>query len=93
VSIHVPEQKVKPRKGHNLSWRREPVEVSHIRTAKLTEEIQSVEADNPLWLKMAGRLPPKQTKECMPPESHNRFASLLADEDITDQLHNPHPLS
>jgi hypothetical protein len=33
---------------------------------------------------MAGRIPLKQTKENMPPESHNRFATLLAYEEISD---------
>ena len=92
VSIDVPEQKVKPRKGNNLSWRKEPRAVSLIRTSQLTEDIQPVDPDNTLWQQMAGRLPLKPTKEHMPPESHNRFASLLADEEISDQLHNPQPL-
>jgi hypothetical protein len=48
VSIDVPEQKVKPRKGNTLSWRKEPVEISLLHTSKITEDIQAVEPDNPL---------------------------------------------
>ena len=93
VSVDVLEQKIKPRKGNNLGWRKEPVEVSRLRTLPPTEDIHAVEPDSTLWQKMAGRLPSKQAKEQMPPETHNRFASLLSEEDTSDQLHNPHLLS
>ena len=89
VSIDVPEQKVKPRKGHTMSWRREPRDVSILRTSQGTEDIQPVASDNTVWPRMAGRLPPNQTKEYAPPESHNRFSALLADEAPSDQLQNP----
>ena len=46
VSIDVPEQKVKPRKGNNMSWRKEPVEVSLIRASPNTEDMQPVEPEN-----------------------------------------------
>jgi hypothetical protein len=88
VSIDVPEQKVKPRK---VGWRKEHGEISLVRSLQITEEIQLVEQDNPQWLKMAGRLP-MQTKEQMPPESHNRFATLLEEEASSAQLQNPPPL-
>lgn len=88
VSIDVLEQKVKPRKGNHMGWRKEPVDVSLLRTSQATEEIQLVEPDNPLWQRMAGRLPLTQAKEHMSPESHNRFATLLEKEATSDQ----HPI-
>lgn len=85
VSIDVPEQKVKPRKGNNMGWRREPMEVTIICTSHMTEDIQVVAADLTLWQVMVGRLPILKTMEQMPPESHNRFASLLEEEAAEDQ--------
>ena len=79
LSIDVPEQKVKPRKGLHLTWRKEPPEVSTLLAERETDEIQAVDPDYPHWTKMAGRLPEKTT-EPAPPESHNRFASLLESE-------------
>ena len=84
VSIDVPEQKVKPRKGLHMSWRKEPTEVSNILAERVTEEIQAVAPDYTHWKKMAGRLPEKTTEHA-PPESHNRFASLLESEAALEQ--------
>ena len=79
VSIDVPEQKVKPRKGHNMGWRKEPLEVSKTRTSQLTEGIHLIDAEQSLWQLMAGKLPNLKAVEQTPPESHNRFATLLED--------------
>ena len=81
VSIDTPEHKVKPRKGFALGWRREPVEISSLRASQTTEDIQIVDADLTSWQRMAGRLPNMKTVDHPPPESHNRFASLLEEED------------
>ena len=78
VSIDAPEHKIKPRKGFQWGWRKEPVEVTLILASTNTEEIQVIKADHSHWQRMAGRLP-LQTFEQPPPESHNRFASLLED--------------
>ena len=83
VSIDTPEHKVKPRKGFQMGWRREPVEVSSLRTVSTTEDIQVVDPDSTLWQKMAGRLPNPPVEQ-HPPESHNRFASLLEEEESSD---------
>ena len=85
VSIDVPEQKVKPRKGHNMCWRKEPLEVSKTRTSQLTEGIHLIDAEQPFWQLMAGTLPNLKAIEQSPPEFHNRFASLLEDEAATVQ--------
>ena len=80
VSIDVPEQKVKPRKGNQMGWRRESREVSQILATLKSEEIQPFESDYTQWTKMARRLPNSKTFEQSSPESHNRFATLLENE-------------
>lgn len=84
VSIDVPEHKVKPKKGFQLGWRKEPVEISSILASQGTEDIQMIDSDHLIWLKMAGKLPNK-TADQHPPELHNRFASLLDDEVTSEQ--------
>ena len=84
VSVDVPKHKVKPRKGVNMGWRREPTEVSIVLTSTTTEEIQVVEPNHTLWKKMAGRLP-MTTTELSAPESHNRFVALLESEVVSEQ--------
>ena len=79
VSIDALEQKVKPRKGLHLSWRKEPPEISTLLAERAKDDIQMVDPDFPHWKKMAGRLPGKSNEQA-PPESHNRFASLLENE-------------
>ena len=85
VSIDVPEQKVKLRKGHNMNWRKEPLEVSTTRTLQLTEGIHLIDANQSIWQLMAGKLPNLKADDQPPPESHNRFATLLEDEVVTVQ--------
>ena len=85
VSIDVPEQKVKPRKGQHMGWRKEPVAISEVRNSLTTEEIHLVSPEHTLWQLMAGRLPGKKATEQAPPESHNRFATLLEDEVNSEQ--------
>ena len=85
VSIDVPEQKVKPRKGYHMGWRKEPVAISEMRNGSTTEEIHPVAPDHTLWQLMAGKLPSKKATEQAPPESHNRFATLLEDEVTSDR--------
>lgn len=85
VSIDVPEQKVKPRKSHSMSWRKKPEEVSIARMLPVTEDIQPIATDLTTWQTMAGRLPGKKANEQTPPESHNRFATLLEDEANSDR--------
>jgi hypothetical protein len=84
VSIDTPEHKVKPRKGFQLGWRREPEEISVILTTLGTEDIQIIDSTHLLWQKMAGKLPNVRSVD-HPPEAHNRFASLLGDETPLDQ--------
>lgn len=79
VSIDTPEHKVKPRKGFQLGWRKEPEEISTLLASPGTEDIQIIDSDQLLWQKMAGKLPSMKSAD-HPPESHNRFASLLGDE-------------
>ena len=83
VSIDVLEQKVKPRKGNNMGWRKEPMEVSTIRASQLIEDIHLIEAEQTLWQSMAGLLPTLKATDQAPPESHNRFATLLEDEVVS----------
>ena len=85
VSIDVLEHKVKPRKGYHLGWRKEPVAISEVRKLPTTEEIHLVAPEHTLWQLMAGRLPNKKADEQAPPESHNRFATLLEDEVTSGQ--------
>ena len=85
VSIDAPEHKIKPRKGLHMGWRREPVEISQILNTPVTDEIQVFESDHTHWQKMAGRLPQSKANEQFAPESHNRFATLLDDEDVPAQ--------
>lgn len=85
VSIDAPEHKIKPRKGFHLGWRKEPVEVSSILTTQGSEDIQVVDTDHYIWQRMAGRLPSTKNTDQHPPESHNRFASLLEEEAASDQ--------
>lgn len=84
VSIDVPEHKVKPRKGFQLGWRKEPVEISAILASQGSEDIQTIDPDQHVWQKMAGKLTHKNSDQ-PPPESHNRFASLLDDEVTSNQ--------
>lgn len=85
VSIDVPEHKVKPRKGNNVGWRREPVEISATLASNNTVDIQVVESENSLWKSMAGRLSSLKNVDPSPPEFHNRFATLLDEEASSDQ--------
>ena len=85
ASIDVLEQKVNPRKGNNMGWRREPVEISSTLVSHTTEEIHFVESHHTLWQRMAGRLPSLKDIDSPPPESHNRFATLLDEEASSDQ--------
>ena len=80
VSIDVPEQKVKPRKGNNMGWRKEPLEVSALRASQQFENIQLIASEQTLWQSMAGLLPKTKATDQTPPESHNRFATLLEEE-------------
>ena len=82
VSIDVPEQMVKPRKGINLGWRREPAEITTILKAQVTKAIQVVTDEH--WKKMAGRFSGKDEDDHAPPESHNRFSTLLDADSSSD---------
>lgn len=68
-----------------MGWRKEPAEVTLVRTLPKTEEIHLVDPDNPHWQLMAGRIPDMKANEQWPPEFHNRFATLLEGEAIMDQ--------
>lgn len=82
VSIDVLEQMVKPRKGINLGWCREPAEITVILKAQVTDAIQVVADEH--WKKMAGRLSDKDEDDQAPPESHNRFSTLLDEDSSLD---------
>lgn len=60
------------------------MEISSILASQGTEDIQMIDSDHLIWLKMAGKLPNK-TADQHPPELHNRFASLLDDEVTSEQ--------
>ena len=85
VSIEVPEHKIKPRKGFQMGWRREPPEISPTLATLMTDEIQSVDPNHTHWTRMARRLPNMKTSEQSSPESHNRFATLLENEAALEQ--------
>lgn len=85
ASIDVPEQKVKPRKGNNLGWRKEPADVSLARTRQHSEEIHLVDPNHNYWQHMAGRIPTLRVHKQTPPESHNRFATIVEEEATLDQ--------
>ena len=61
------------------------MEISQILNTPVTDEIQVFESDHTHWQKMAGRLPQSKANEQFAPESHNRFATLLDDEDVPAQ--------
>ena len=88
VSIDAPEHKIKPRKGLQLGWRKEPVEISSMLASQGTEAIQVIESNCFSWQRMAGRLPNMKNNDRHPPESHNRFASLLDEEPALVQYPN-----
>lgn len=80
VSIDVLEHKVKPRKGLHMGWCSELAEVSLLLASQPTEDIHAVDLEYTHWTKIAGRLPNLKTLNPSSPESHNRFATLLANE-------------
>jgi len=80
VCVAVTEQKVKPRKGKNLGWRRVSPEIQSSLRANETEEIQTISEDHAQWQEMAGHLSKSHTTPQAPPESHNRFAALIEEE-------------
>ena len=61
------------------------MEVSTIRASQLIEDIHMIEAEQTLWQSMAGLLPTLKATDQAPPESHNRFATLLEDEVVSAQ--------
>lgn len=79
VNILVQEAKIKPRKGHTVSWRRAPHDLWTRLQAHTTETIADGTSERTQWQQMAYAKP--ALKEEQPPAtSPNRFA-VLSDED------------